>query len=58
MIYCSFGNGLRLTGDPEYKEVIVEAARSLSTRFRPVAGIIQRGMWIEDGFRKGVGSAR
>ena len=41
MIYCSFGNGLRLTGDPEYKEVIVEAARSLSTRFRPVAGIIQ-----------------
>ena len=19
MIYCSFGNGLRLTGDPEYK---------------------------------------
>ena len=52
MIYCSFGNGLRLTGDPEYKEVIVEAARSLSTRFRPVAGIIQswdvdRG-WISE----------
>ena len=22
MIYCSFGNGLRLTGDPEYKEVV------------------------------------
>lgn len=41
MIYCSFGNGLRLTGDEEYKNVIVEAARSLSTRFRPVAGIIQ-----------------
>lgn len=58
MIYCSFGNGLRLTGDPEYKEVIVEAARSLSTRFRPVAGLSSRGMWIEDGFRKGVGSAR
>ena len=52
MIYCSFGNGLRLTGDPEYKEVIDEAARSLSTRFRPVAGIIQswdvdRG-WISE----------
>ena len=52
MIYCSFGNGLRLTGDEEYKNVIVEAARSLSTRFRPVAGIIQswnvdRG-WISE----------
>ena len=41
MIYCSFGNGLRLTGDPAYKEVIIQAAKSLSTRFRPVAGIIQ-----------------
>ena len=52
MIYCSFGNGLRLIGDEEYKNVIVEAARSLSTRFRPVAGIIQswnvdRG-WISE----------
>ena len=41
-----------LTGDEEYKNVIVEAARSLSTRFRPVAGIIQswnvdRG-WISE----------
>jgi len=41
MIYCSFGNGMRLTGDPHYKEVVVQAAQSLSTRFRPVAGIIQ-----------------
>lgn len=41
MIYCSFGNGLRFTGNPEYKDVIVQAARSLCTRFRPGAGIIQ-----------------
>lgn len=41
MVYCSFGNGLRLTGDPEYREVIIQAAKSLSTRFRPVAGILQ-----------------
>ncbi|MDR1517791.1 MAG: glycoside hydrolase family 88 protein [Dysgonamonadaceae bacterium] len=41
MIYNSFGNGLRLTGDAEYKEIIVQAAKSLSTRFRPVAGILQ-----------------
>lgn len=41
MIGCSFGNALRLSGDEAYKDVIVQAARSLSTRFRPVAGIIQ-----------------
>jgi len=55
MIYCSFGNGLRLTGNPHYKDVVVEAARSLSTRFRPVAGIIQswdvdRGWMSERGW--------
>ena len=46
MINCSFGNALRVTGDESYKEVIVEAAKSLSTRFRPVAGVIQS--WDED----------
>lgn len=41
MVYCSFGNGLRLTGEPEYIDIVVQAAKSLSTRFRPVAGILQ-----------------
>jgi rhamnogalacturonyl hydrolase YesR len=41
MIGCSFGNALRLTGNERYKDVIVQAAKSLSTRFRPNAGIIQ-----------------
>lgn len=41
MIGCSFGNGLRLTGEEKYKEVITTGARSLSTRFRPVSGMIQ-----------------
>ncbi len=41
MIYCSFGNGYRLTQKPEYKEVIIEAAKSLATRFRPSAGVLQ-----------------
>lgn len=40
MIECSFGNGFRL-GNKEYKEVIIQAAKSLATRFRPKAGIIQ-----------------
>jgi rhamnogalacturonyl hydrolase YesR len=40
MIQCSFGNGLRL-GEEQYKEVVIQAAKSLSTRFRPVAGVFQ-----------------
>jgi Glycosyl Hydrolase Family 88 len=40
MAQCSFGNGLRLS-EKKYKEVILQSAKSLSTRFRPVAGIIQ-----------------
>ena len=41
MVYDSYGNGLRLKGIDGYKDVIVNAARSLSTRFRPAAGVIQ-----------------
>lgn len=41
MVNCSFGNGLRLADIPEYKDVIVQTARSLSTRFREKPGIIQ-----------------
>ena len=41
MIYNSYGNGLRLKGDEAYKEVIVNTAKSLTTRFHPGAGIIQ-----------------
>ena len=48
MLYCSFGNGFRLTGDQSYKDVMLTGARSLSTRFRPNIGCIQS--W---GSRKG-----
>lgn len=41
MIGCSYGNALRLSGNEAYKAVMVQAARSLSTRFRPDAGVIQ-----------------
>jgi unsaturated chondroitin disaccharide hydrolase len=41
MLYCSFGNGLRLTGEDSYNEVLLTGARSLSTRFRPNIGCIQ-----------------
>ncbi|WP_256011565.1 glycoside hydrolase family 88 protein [Desertivirga xinjiangensis] len=41
MIYCSYGNGFRLTKDENYKEVIIQAAKSLSTRFSPQTGVIR-----------------
>ncbi len=46
MINCSFGNALRVTNNEAYKDVIVEAAKSLSTRYREGAGVIQS--WDED----------
>lgn len=46
MVYCSFGNAYRVTQNPSYKDVIIETAKSLSTRFRPAAGVIQS--WDED----------
>jgi unsaturated chondroitin disaccharide hydrolase len=48
MLYCSFGNGLRLTGDPAYKEILLQGAKSLSKRFNPVTGVIKswdHGKW-------------
>ena len=41
MLYCSFGNGLRITGDEHYKEVLLTGARSLSTRLNPKVGLIR-----------------
>ena len=38
MIYCSYGNGWRLTGRDDYRQVIVNAGHSLSTRFNPAVG--------------------
>jgi len=38
---ASLYRGYRLANKKEYKDVIVETAKSLSTRFRPNAGVIQ-----------------
>ena len=48
MIYCSFGNGYRLTGDTTYKTVIIQAAKTLSTRFNEVAGVIKSWDFASD----------
>jgi rhamnogalacturonyl hydrolase YesR len=41
MIYCSFGNAYRLTCEKSYEKIIVNAAKSLSTRFVPSTGCIR-----------------
>lgn len=41
MINCSYGNARRLLNTTGYDTVMVNAANSLCTRFRPGAGIIQ-----------------
>ena len=33
MMYCSFGNAERLASKPEYRDILIESANSLSTRF-------------------------
>ncbi len=40
-VYCSFGNGFRLTGDQDYKNILIQSAKTLITRFKPTAGIIR-----------------
>ena len=40
-IFCSFGTGFRLTNDQHYKDVIIQSAKTLSTRFRPITGTIR-----------------
>lgn len=38
ILNCSYGNGYRLTGDPAYRQVLINGANSLSTRFNPTIG--------------------
>lgn len=41
MIGSSFGNGYRLTGNPGYREVLLQAARTAITRYTPAVGCIK-----------------
>lgn len=40
-IYCSFGNGYRLNKDSKYREIMIQSARTLITRFNPKVGCIR-----------------
>lgn len=48
ILNCSYGNGWRLTRDSQYRDVLVQGARTLSTRFKPEVGLIRswdHGAW-------------
>lgn len=49
LMYCSFGNGLRLEGTPEYKDILMTSSRSLITRFKPTIGAIRS--WDHTGWK-------
>lgn len=41
MLYCSLGNGYRLTKNPAYRPLLFTGAQSLATRFHPEYGVIK-----------------
>ena len=41
MMYCSFGKAHELTGEQSYRDVVVQSARTLITRFNPTVGCIR-----------------
>lgn len=41
MLYCSFGNGYRLTGNESYLEIMKTGAQSLATRYNPKVELIK-----------------
>ena len=50
-VFCSVGNAFRLTGNAHDKAVIIEAAKTLATRFNPKTGVIlswdhSRDKWV------------
>lgn len=49
LMYCSFGNGLRLEGTPGYKDILMTSSRSLITRFKPTIGAIRS--WDHTGWK-------
>ena len=40
-MFCSFGNGYRLSGNLAYKDILLQSAKTLVTRFNPIVGCIR-----------------
>jgi unsaturated chondroitin disaccharide hydrolase len=48
ILFCSFGNGYRLFPRPHYREVLIQGAKSLISRYNPSVGCIRswdHGEW-------------
>jgi unsaturated chondroitin disaccharide hydrolase len=50
-VFCSVGTGYRITKDAHYREVIIQSAKTLATRFNPKTGVIlswdhSRDKWV------------
>lgn len=45
ILFCSLGNAYRITGDALYKEVLLEGAGSLASRYNPKVGAIKSWDW-------------
>ncbi|MFA8433079.1 MAG: glycoside hydrolase family 88 protein [Marinifilaceae bacterium] len=41
MMYCSYGQAYRLTGNKEYRDVLIQSAKSLISRYNPRVGTIK-----------------
>lgn len=45
MMYNSFGQAYRLTGDQAYRDVVIQSAKTLATRFNERVGCIRSWSW-------------
>ncbi|MDP3394604.1 glycoside hydrolase family 88 protein [Sediminibacterium sp.] len=41
MMYCSYGNAYRITQNKKYKDILIQSAKSLISRFNPTVGSIK-----------------
>lgn len=47
-LFCSFGQGYRITGREEYKDVIIQASETLIQRYNDTVGSIRSWDWNQD----------
>lgn len=47
-MFCSYGNGYKLTNKKDYKTILIESAYTLSTRFNPEVACIKSWDWGTD----------
>lgn len=40
-MFCSFGKAYEATGNEEYKNILIQSAKTLATRFNPIVGCIR-----------------